>query len=264
MKMFFACGRGDLKMLEESQADCVLESFFYKKGEAPPKWPAYYFLDSGGFTARQQNAFVDVEKYAQYINIHDIKYCFNLDTNNVPETLANQRYLEASVSAVVIPIYHYSDYMSKKYRGILTEMVEKSELIGLGGVANSGVGKPNIRKMYDYVFNKTQDKVKVHGLGITAQDILMEYPLYSVDSSTWAYGSRMGQMMRFREGKSKYSHNKTTRNTLKNRGKTSTMFDAYNLVAAAPHRNKLNISETMKMVGYLTDLWTARGVVWDD
>jgi hypothetical protein len=263
MKMFFACGRGDLKILEGFNVDCVLESFFYKKGEPPPKWPACYFLDSGGFTARQKNVKIDVKDYAQYINDYDVKYCFNLDTNDIEETIANQRYLDANVDAVVIPVYHYSDYANKKHREMVEGMIQDYHLISLGGIAKSGVGKPSIKRMYDYVFNKTQDKVKVHGLGMTHLDMLKRYPFYSIDSTNYLSGRKYGFIKTLEEGKlRKYYTGRVDGLTMKN---------LLNADSAPERKTKkwmditaYQILETEKMGKFITDLWTKKGVTWDD
>ena len=44
----------------------------------------------------------------------------------------------------------------------------------------------------DYCFNKTRDKIKVHGLGMTSDWQLERYPFYSVDSTSWNQIQRWG------------------------------------------------------------------------
>lgn len=263
MKMFFTCNETDLRILEDFKVDCILQSFFYKKGGPPPEWPKYYFLDSGGFTARQQNVKIDVREYAEYINHYEVKYCFNLDTNDVQETISNQRYLDSNVNATIIPIYHYSDYGNKDHRGMVEGMIQDYELISLGGVVKSGVGKPDIKRMYDYVFDKTRDKVKVHGLGVTSLDMLKKYPFYSVDSTSYLSGRKYGVVMTFEEGNfKKYQTgraegismgNLLMSDAAKDRGEKRWM-----------ERTVYQILETEKMMKYVTDLWAKKGVTWDD
>ena len=199
-------------------------------------------LDSGGFSARVRGVEIKVKDYANYINKNNIKLAFNLDTMSVKETLSNQRYLEKNTDAYIIPIYHYSDYISKKHRTLLDRFIDKYNYISIGGVAGMRLGT-RAERLYDYTFSKAQNDVKVHGLGITGTRVLASYPFYSVDSTSWLGASRFGRSNYIKD-------NRVMKFQSKNRHYM--------------YRSKNEINYYQKMEKTISDIWTMRGVEWLD
>lgn len=156
----------------------------------------YDLIDSGGFSARINGATIDVKKYAQFLNEYQIKLAFNLDTNDVEETLANQRYLDKDCpQTYIIPVYHVSDYVSKGHRGLLEYYIDRGyAYIGVGGVAGAKNNKEQERRFYNYIFNRTGGGIRCHGLGITSEKILQAYPWYSCDSSSFLAPAKFASM----------------------------------------------------------------------
>lgn len=218
-----------------------LESYF-SLGNKQPSQLQNYLLDSGGFVARTKGITIKVEHYANFINRHNLRYVFNLDTNDIPQTLNNQQYLETNTNAYVIPIYHHSDYKNKQYRQLLDDYILKYKFIALGGIAGVNNNKNSMLNYLDYCFGKTQDRVRIHGLGMTAKNLLERYPYYSVDSTSWLSFARFGN----------------------SRANSKMM-----TIAKAKQRHYLDnteeeITHTLKLEQYITKLWESRGVKWED
>ncbi len=196
MKLYFAGSeswifRGiDARLMAGVQR--FLQSFFYmgKYDLAPSLQDKDLLIDSGGFTARTKGSPISVEQYALWLKSNGIKLAFNLDTNDLGETLANQAYLEKYTDAYVIPIYHLSDYVEA--RELLLDFL-KYPYIGLGGVVGEKSHTHLKNELYRYVFRNTRDRVRVHGLGITSDEECKTYPFYSVDSSSWLSAARFGR-----------------------------------------------------------------------
>jgi len=220
-----------------------LESFYMLKGKVPSmEGFDHYLLDSGGFVARTKGERIDVRAYAEFINQHGVKLAFNLDTNDVDETLANQELLDASCpGATILPIYHLSDYRSREHRGLLDTFIQQGHpYIGVGGVAGEGSARALQHGFYRYVFRQTGKRVRVHGLGITSRDILLTYPWFSVDSTSW-----------FAEGvygpNDKDARVRAFRSSLHWR-----------------ERCTPRTQELLKLQDTATRLWTHRGFTWED
>lgn len=216
-----------------------LESYHSLK----PKEPSSGFtllLDSGGFVARTKGIPIDVKEYARYIRKHKVTMAFELDTNNLAETLYNRQYLMTETEAKIIPVYHYSDYQTKDYK-MLFEFMDKFDYISIGGVAGEGLGDKEERLLYDFVFSNTRDKVRVHGLGITALPILKRYPFYSVDSTSWLSAARFGNFRSIRDE----NHEEWRR---KNRHYLA--------------NTDQEVQHWLQLEKYVTDLWTEKGITW--
>jgi len=154
-------------------------------------------VDSGGFSARVAYKHIHIQDYIKFLDRfrHKSFYgkmfrCFNLDSHDLKESQANQKKLE-KLGYNPIPVYHYSEYASDN-RELLDDMVRDYDYIGIGGVAGAGLNAAQKKAYLDYVFYRTQDKVKVHGLGMSSIKPVDKYPYYSVDSSTWLQFQKFG------------------------------------------------------------------------
>lgn len=190
MRIYFAGAESDnyRNILLKGGIKNRLESFWaLGMGKSKPANNMFesYLLDSGGYSARIRGVKINVKDYADYLNKYKVRLAFNLDTNDVEETLANQAYLEKNAQAYIIPIYHLSDWLSPKYRSLIKEYSDNYPYIGLGGSAGGKVGNDARKKFLNYSFSFTKDKTRVHGLGMTGEWMLMTYPYYSVDSTSW-------------------------------------------------------------------------------
>jgi len=143
-------------------------------------------LDSGAYTAsRNPNVKLDIDEYIEFIRQHgDIfDYCINLDViGNDESSYKNWKYIRQQ-GIDVLPVFHMGT--DEKW---LQKYLRQADYIGLGAVANvstdqriSGLTRIWIQHLLD---SKGMPKAKIHALGLTATNVLLRFPWYSVDSSS--------------------------------------------------------------------------------
>lgn len=180
-----------------------------KRGEKMNK--ISLFLDSGAYTAFTKRVEINIQDYIDFIKEHaeDITVYANLDViGDAEATLRNQKIMEQA-GLKPLPCFHrgedwkYLDYYISNY-----------DYIALGGVAQRK-GKNYLiawmNRCWDIICDTPDGmpRCKVHGFGVTALDIMMKYPWYSVDSTSWVLTSRSGSIYvpRFRGGRYVYDQN---------------------------------------------------------
>lgn len=183
-----------------------LESYAYKSDALKAmQTPAPFFLDSGAFTAWSTGKPIKIEDYADFVLLHQTRLdiASNLDDIAKNEQLSydNLKILE-NKGCVVAPVFHTRE----DFKWLDRYLDEGYDYILLGGMVAEH--KAWLLQWLDYVWlnhltNKDgTPKVKVHGFGMTIMDYMERYPWYSIDSSSWTYGSRFGM------GLILYPHNK--------------------------------------------------------
>lgn len=169
------------------------------------------FLDSGAFSAWSQNKEIDIEDYISFIkeNQSVIDVYANLDViGDAEKTLENQIIMEqAGLSP--LPIFHYGEDIQ-----YLVDYLEKDyPYLALGGMVP--VSTPDLIKWLDRLFadyltdSDGMPICKVHGFGLTSFKLMLRYPWYSVDSTSWVVAGRMGSIYipRRRNGRWIYDEN---------------------------------------------------------
>lgn len=161
------------------------------------------FLDSGAFSAWTKGAKIDIQEYIQFIKEHEdvINVYANLDViGDASATYKNQQIMEeAGLSP--LPVFHYGS--SEKY---LKRYLKKHSYISLGGmvpISTSALVSWLDHIFTNYLTNTTgMPIVKVHGFGLTSLRLMLRYPWYSVDSTSWIVTGRLGSIYvpRFRNG----------------------------------------------------------------
>lgn len=177
-------------------------------GDQPVGCVRSHFLDSGSFSLwgkakEYQKAngggpydYYDTPEHYQYLDNYakfvkdqkdGIDYYANVDVIPEPKkTARNQSYLEQH-GLDPVPVVHYQTdilwlrkYIDAGYK-----------YIALGGLVGS-MDKPECRQWLNKAFDEVCDtkdrmpRVKVHGFGVTAHEIMIRYPWYSVDNAAWA------------------------------------------------------------------------------
>lgn len=154
------------------------------------------FLDSGAFSAWSKGAEIDIQEYIKFIKEFEdvITVYANLDVIGCPiGTWRNQMIME-DAGLHPIPVYHYKEdpkwlerYMKRNY-----------DYIALGGLVTSDRAQMfnwMDRTFADYLTDKDgMPIVKVHGFGLTSLKLMLRYPWYSVDSTSWVMTGRMGSI----------------------------------------------------------------------
>lgn len=242
MILYFAGITGenkDLDALRRAGASRLLQSFESIQG--PPISGAQVIIDSGGFAARTRGVILDVADYARFLNEHRVPLAFNLDTNDHDETMAHQAYLDETCPlTTIIPIYHASDWVER--RSLLDQFIEEGRTyIGIGGLVGHAATRSQKQATLDYTFRRTRDKVKVHGLGVTAVDQLRRYPFFSVDSTTWLRVARFGV----------------------NRHQDQRLNSFENRTHSRAQRLQIAAEQWLTVERSVTALWAARGITWE-
>mgnify|MGYP001287656510 CR=1 FL=1 len=157
-------------------------------------------LDPGEKTlyeARQKGKTVkpiDIDEYAQFVIQHsDIIYQYlTIDKIGDPETTrANTMYLERVVGRKPIPVYHVQNSLD-----VLQEYIDEGhDVIAVGG--SVFVSRKLRAQLFDEMFKRFGDACNLHALGLGSMDLLLRYPWFSADASSWLNGRIFGKLLSF-------------------------------------------------------------------
>lgn len=160
------------------------------------------FLDSGAFSAFSLGAEVDLPKYCDYIlrNLDIIEHVDGQPLASVLDAIGsadgtwmNQRAMEDR-GVRPLPCYHYGEPDE-----VLQYYVANYSYITIGGMVP--ISTPQLKLWLDRIWKDylTDDHgrplVKVHGFGLTSLPLMLRYPWYSVDSSTWVQWAANGMVL---------------------------------------------------------------------
>lgn len=176
----------------------ILESYHYLDGSAKlmrylEAWGKPVFLDSGAFTVFTKGASIDLDAYCQFIErrMHSFNPVASLDiieAGHEDRAYENLKVMRGRGIAAC-PTHHHQD----KEHWLQRYLDDGYDYIFLGGMVGGAV--PVLREWLDVMWDKYlthpdgTPKVKVHGFGLTSFELMLRYPWYSVDSSSWnAYG----------------------------------------------------------------------------
>ena len=181
----------------------ILESFYYVKD-----WQLEYIrsddckmflLDSGAFTFMSGKKKVDFEdylyKYINFINKYDIKHFFELDIDSVVGLKEVERYreiLERETGKKSIPVWHKS--RGKQY---FLDMVKEYDYVAIGGIVTGEIKRSEYKYFPWFIEQAHKHNCKIHGLGFTNTKLLKKYKFDSVDSTSWTYGQKRGNIVVF-------------------------------------------------------------------
>lgn len=157
------------------------------------------FLDSGAFSAESQGTPVDVHEYIEFIKANEdrisVYACLDvlgLGNEGAELTWENQRIMEEA-GLNPLPVFH--NYEDMKY----LERCIKYPYFCLGGMAGGATAEQR-KEFLDRCFDIICDadgypKTKVHLFGMAAPELLMRYPAYSFDASSWCNYGRFGMVI---------------------------------------------------------------------
>jgi hypothetical protein len=145
------------------------------------------YIDSGAFTAYNKGKVISVTEYMEFLASLDME-CryFSLDViGDADKTFKN--YLKLKHSGFnPIPIFT---------RGAKPEIIDEyykhDSLLALGGISIKSPGVPNYVK---FIMNNYIKGRNVHWLGWGLYDFVMYYKPFSLDSSSWLWGQKFGDM----------------------------------------------------------------------
>jgi hypothetical protein len=213
-------------------------------------------IDSGAFTAWTSGKPIDPRDYAKWaLDFKDrwehkmqALYFMNLDViGDQDASWVNQSILEG-LGLKPIPIITFG--ADKKH---LIRALDNYDYIALGGLVPYTRQKEKLQKWLDFCFAIIMKKYKdsgvmpkIHLLGVTTDWVLKRYPCFSSDSSSWVSCLRFGggaaagikQIPRYKE--------------------------SGGAMAATIHTLRSEIRKYKKMEEEATNLWTKRGIIFND
>lgn len=185
-----------------------------------------HFFDSGSFTLRTKATefghanqcspweYYNTEEFYNYMDAYAVfikKYhraidlYANVDAIPNPEiSWRNQLYLEEKYNLKPVPVIHFGTDL-KWLRRYIKRGYDVIALGCLVGLANKTARVKWIDKAFAIVCDTPDNKpkVKIHGFGVTSFGLILRYPWWSVDSTTWtkigAYGGII--VPQYRRGK---------------------------------------------------------------
>jgi hypothetical protein len=163
--------------------------------------PMMIFADSGAFSALSLGAEVTIEDYAEWLLRwkHHFSVYASLDViGDHVGTMSNQRRLEQEFGLNPIPVFHVGSDLKD-----LEALCEEYPYIAFGGMVS--FSKHNLGPWLLKCFRITEKHgTRVHGFGQTRHAYLMDFPFFSVDSSSWVAGQKFGSQRLWDPQRSKF------------------------------------------------------------
>lgn len=185
------------------------------KGQVFPKSlrraePGLVFLDSGAFTLWTKQGMGKgnyhkkkwfrhyVDSYAKFVlaNLHCFDYYATVDVIRNPEaTYEVQKILENDYGLKPVPVYHFGS--DKKW--IHKYIDEGYDFIGIGGRGKTRTSQyiKGMDPIFKIICPKSNDFlpiVRTHGFAVTTHRLLLRYPWWSVDSTSWVIQPGFGSI----------------------------------------------------------------------
>jgi hypothetical protein len=213
---------GDCKRERElnSKFPCSrLHSYYHLKetgGKMIKQNKVSLFLDSGAFSAWSQGVTIDIQEYIRFIKEHQdiIEVYANLDViGDAEATWSNQTIMEEAGLAP-LPVFHIEETTHKRGGEYWLQRCLTYPYFCIGGMAR-GYTTEQRCGFLDWCFSvvcrrpSRMPEAKVHGFGLTSLRLMLRYPWYSVDSTSWVVTGRMGSVYvpRYKAGKWIYDEN---------------------------------------------------------
>lgn len=175
--------------IQEMPLDLLMDKHF------KPPYPEV-FLDSGAFSAYSQGVHISISKYCRYIIKHKklLTVYSNLDViGNAEGTYKNQQYME-NKGLCPLPVFHVGEDWS-----YLNIYLRQERYIALGGMVpyNKSSQSKKLLPWLVQCFKRARGRAVYHGFGCTSWDLVLRFPWYSVDSTTWNQAFRWGKPLLF-------------------------------------------------------------------
>lgn len=195
----FSGSDGDIQSLMKRR---LFSYWYHHKGDQPSeeiliaheKYNLELFLDSGAFTAFTQKVEITPQEYAAYV--HNVKHrfhvCSSLDAIGDPaKSYALLKELEA-LGCKVQPVFHARE----EERWLVKYLDEGYDYIFIGGMVPETTKwlKGWLDNLFTHYLTKRDGtaRVKLHGFGLTDQQLMFRYPWHSVDSTSWIFTGMFG------------------------------------------------------------------------
>jgi len=186
---------------------CKLHSYYHcQEGGFENKWfevnmknKVDLFLDSGAFSAFTQGVNIDIQQYISFIKEHEdvLTVYANLDViGDGKATWQNQKIMEEA-GLNPLPVFHLDEWQENG--AYYLEKCMEYPYFCIGGIARGGMRGTResfLKGCFDIICDTPDRKPrhKVHGFGLTSLKLMLQYPWYSVDSTSWVVTGRMGSI----------------------------------------------------------------------
>lgn len=229
-----------------------------------------YFLDSWAYWARTRWKTLDVIKYWEYLksNLKYLDLYANLDDKNSEEkTMSNLKYLE-SIWLKPLPVWHVNGWNYD----LLRQLLDKYDYIAIWWITGDRDNNANnFKKIFKLAFgywrNSSWNYIKkYHWFWVTDVNVLIDYPWYSVDSTSWLAACKYWEIHLLINWRIKKVQYKKTNELIKywkyipKEFKDITMIQDSNWIKN--YKNRLSISAICfrEVEKYYTKIWNSRNI----
>lgn len=194
MRLYFAGAESDayLKLRVKHKVD-ILMSFAYepKVAQFLTQYRYPIFLDSGAFSVFKRNEQIDIQQYIAFVKRFQAQLEVYALLDVIGDAAGTQRNLDIMEDAGLtpLPVFHGGGSMK-----VLETLCEKYDYIALGGLVPLALRPKVLTAWLDTCFAtiKKYWPKKIHGFGMTNEQLWKRYPFYSVDSTSWLSAGRFG------------------------------------------------------------------------
>ena len=250
----------------------ILNSFAYKKAiDTLTYKPTEFTLDSGAFTAWNVGKEVDIEQYKAWSQQMSIEYpnvrCVNLDvipgevgrTSTAAERIAGMKISLDNADNLrdaglnVMEVFHQDEPFD--YLDLLISRLPSRESVLCISPRNDVSNKAKLI-WHKQVLKHLVDTVgkenlpRMHGLAVTAKSLILEFPYFSADSSSYAAPVRFGRV-------SDYDGKMITIEEFLGHNHRNDKYSGVSIVI------RRMIDEYIRLEQQTTSIWASRGIVWE-
>lgn len=166
-------------------------------------------MDSGAYSVAMKGVKINIDKYAEFLleNKDHITVAVNLDVvpmestrenleNGAIEGYENLKYLE-SKGLKILHVYHSAE--DEKW---LKKLMDNYEYFGVSKTGDVEGVQQRLDRVFSLLCNKHgKTDYKIHGFGVTSPQMMMRYPWFSTDSSSWIKYGCFGCVVLVKDGK---------------------------------------------------------------
>lgn len=194
-------GPGDVRIVKQNGGMFVLLNYFNIRSDLNDRWKdnlrklgfdyRCVILDPGeksyhhAVLRGKSPKPIDLDGYAEFVKTHsDVIFQYlTCDVIGDPvKTHQNTEYLTMVVGRRPIPIFHVQSSLD-----VLEEMIkEDHDVIAIGG--SVFINPKQRERIFSEIFRRFGDRVNFHALGVGATDLLLRFPWFSADGSSWLSG----------------------------------------------------------------------------
>jgi len=149
-----------------------------------------WVMDSGAFSAMQAGKSIDLDAYnaacKELLALDpQLKEVFGLDVIKGDWRQSRRNYEKSwSAGIPVIPCWHRGEPWD-----VLVGYAKDYPKIAIGGLVGTGTTAAQKRHAIGQAFARVWPK-PIHGFGLMADDLILDFPFHSVDATNWALAPR--------------------------------------------------------------------------